>query len=100
MLGIKPFLTIEDGNLVTMEKVRTRSQAVDKLVEFVTEFEAIEKLIIMQNSPYITESVRLLQDRLATVYGKRTYPTILYGPLLASYLGPDATGVIVLEKEF
>ncbi|HLA43986.1 MAG TPA: DegV family protein, partial [Aggregatilineales bacterium] len=24
MLGIKPFLTIEDGNLVTMEKVRTR----------------------------------------------------------------------------
>ncbi len=32
MLGIKPFLTIEEGELITMEKVRTRPQAIDKLV--------------------------------------------------------------------
>jgi DegV family protein with EDD domain len=98
MLGIKPFLTIEEGQVAIMEKVRTRSQAVDKLVEFVLEFEEIEKLVILQNSPFTTEAVRMLQDRLASSLGRRAYPTILYGPTLASYLGPDGTGVVVLER--
>ena len=100
MLNIKPFLTIEGGHLTTMEKVRTRSQAVDKLVEFVTEFDDIERLVIVQNSPFMTEAVRLLQDRLAAELSQRNFPMMLYGPMLASYLGPDATGVIVLEREY
>jgi DegV family protein with EDD domain len=100
MLGIKPFLTIEDGHLQTMEKVRSRSQAIDKLVEFVIEFERLEKMIILQNSPFTTEAVRLLQDRLASEFGRRNFPTCLYGPTLASYLGTDATGVVVLERDY
>jgi DegV family protein with EDD domain len=99
MLGIKPFLTIEEGNLVTMEKVRTRSQAVDKLVEFVLEFGGIEQLVILQNSPYTTDTVRSLLDRLAAELGKRDFPTLVYGPTLACALGLDATGIVVLEKE-
>lgn len=99
MLGIKPFLTIEEGRIQTMEKVRSRSQAIDKLVEFVTEFERLEKMVIVQNSPFTTEAVRLLQDRLASEFGRRNFPTCLYGPTLASYLGPDATGVVVLERD-
>jgi DegV family protein with EDD domain len=54
MLGIKPFLTMEEGRILTMEKVRTRSQAIEKLVEFILEFESIEKLVILQNSPFTT----------------------------------------------
>lgn len=99
MLGIKPFLTIEDGTLLTMEKVRSRAQAIDKLVEYVTEFESIEKLIIIQNSPFTTEAVRILQDRLAAHLSRRNFPTLFYGPTLASFLGPDATGLFVLEGE-
>lgn len=99
MLGIKPFLTIEDGVLLTMEKVRSRAQAVDKLVEYVAEFEAIDKLIIVQNSPFTTEAVRILQDRLAAHLSRRNFPALLYGPTLASFLGPDATGLFILEGE-
>ncbi|MER3457624.1 MAG: DegV family protein, partial [Chloroflexota bacterium] len=36
MLGIKPFLTIEEGDLIPMEKVRSRDKAVEKLLEFIT----------------------------------------------------------------
>lgn len=99
MLGIKPFLTIEDGALLTMEKVRSRAQAIDKLVEYVGEFTSIEKLVIVQNSPFTTEAVRILQDRLAAQLSRRNFPTVLYGPTLASYLGPDGTGLFVLESE-
>lgn len=99
MLGIKPFLTIESGELMTMEKARSRSQAIDKLVEFATEFMAIDKLLILQSSPFTTESVRQLQERLAAELGKRNFANLLYGPTLASYLGPDATGIFILENE-
>ncbi|MFP4321034.1 MAG: DegV family protein [Anaerolineales bacterium] len=99
MLGIKPFITIEEGQLMTMEKVRNRAQAVDKLVEFVSEFGSIDKLVILKNSPFTSDTIRLLQDRLNTEIGQQSYPVILYGSMLAHYLGPDATGIVILESE-
>ena len=50
MLDIKPFLTIEEGELIPMEKVRTQA-AVDKIVEFVAEFSALEQLVILHSAP-------------------------------------------------
>ncbi len=97
MLGIKPFMTIEEGTLVAMEKVRTRNQATDRLVEFVTEFSSIEKLIILQNTPYPTDQTRLLQDRLALEFPRSEFPILMYGPSLAVHIGPDAMGVVVYE---
>lgn len=99
MLNIMPFVTIEAGMLIPMEKVRSHSQAVDKLVEFVTEFITIEKLIIMQNTLRITEQTRMLQDRLMLDFPHLDYPVMLYEPLLSSWIGPDGMGIVVLEGE-
>lgn len=99
MLGIKPFLTIEDGEIVPMEKVRTRSQAVDKLIEFVAEFSNIKELVIMQNTAHITDQTRMLQDRLALEFGRHDFPVRMYGPTLGTHLGPDGVGIIVYESE-
>ncbi len=38
MLGLKPLATMEDGDLIPMEKVRSYARAVDKLYDFVIEF--------------------------------------------------------------
>jgi DegV family protein with EDD domain len=100
MLGIKPFLAIEEGQIIPMEKVRSRERAVDKLAEFANEFSAIEQMIILQNTPYPTEETKMLQERLALVAtGKKDkgYPILLYGPLLASHIGPDGMGLMVYE---
>lgn len=99
MLEIKPLLTIEDGALITMEKARTHSQAIEKMIEFVTEFTDISKLAITQYTQRITDETRMLQDRLALEFGHMNYPILLYDALMASYLGPDATGMVVLEGE-
>lgn len=99
MLDIKPFLTIEEGELIPIEKVRTQAQAVDKLVEFVAEFASLEKLVILHNSPYATERTRSLQERLAADFPEREFPLMMYGPSLAALIGPDAMGVVVFEGE-
>ncbi len=99
MLGIKPFLTIEEGELIAMEKVRTRAQALDKLVEFVTEFSGLDHVVILQNTAHPTDYTRQLQERLALEYAAKPVPVIMYNPSLASFIGPDAMGMVVFEGD-
>ena len=98
MLDIKPFLTIEEGELVPMEKVRTQTQAIDKLVEFVSEFSALDKLVILTHTPYPTERTRQLQDRLASEFPGRHFSIMMYGPSLATMIGTHGMGVVVYEN--
>ncbi len=97
MLEIKPFLTIEDGDIVAMEKFRTKQQAVEKLIEFVSEFSELEHLAIMQSTPTVTEDTRLVLEQLAIDFPGRQFPISVYGPSLGTFLGPSAMGVIVFE---
>ncbi|NDJ60101.1 MAG: DegV family protein [Chloroflexi bacterium] len=99
MIGIKPVLSIEDGQLITIEKVRTRLQATERLVEFAAEFTDVEDAIILQHKTYLTEQGRMLQDRLAVEFPDLHFPHALYGPSLAALIGPEATGLVVLERE-
>jgi DegV family protein with EDD domain len=99
MLGIKPFLSIEDGDIVPMEKVRNRQQAVEKLVEFVSEFSHLEHLAILQSAPAPSDDSRQLLNQLAINFPGRKFPVVAYGPSLATYIGPGGMGVIVFEGE-
>lgn len=99
ILGVKPFLGIEHGRMVLIEKVRTRAQAIDRLVEFVVEFADVDDVVILQHKSYMSEQTRMVQDRLALDFPGQYFPYALYGPTLAALIGPDATGIVVLEKE-
>ena len=58
MLGVKPIATMEDGDLIPVEKVRSYGRAVDKLYEFVSEFSRINQLHLIQHD-FETEAAQL-----------------------------------------
>lgn len=95
MLGIKPLLIVEDGEILPLEKVRTRSGGMDKLYEFVTEFPHLEKIAILKGANAAAPSE--LIERLQAVYPKRDMDLVTYGPVMATHLGPEAIGVFVYE---
>ena len=64
MLGIKPFLSIEEGEIIPIEKVRSRDKAVDKLIEFASEFTNIDHGVILQSGKMPTDDTRLLLEQL------------------------------------
>lgn len=99
MLGIKPFIGVEEGALKVIEKVRTRHQAIERLVEFVVEFDELDDALIIQSKPHLSEATRMLQDRLAIDFPQRSFPYMLVGASLAALLGTDLTGVTLLESE-
>lgn len=99
MLGIKPFLSIEDGHIIVIEKVKSRSNAIERLIEFLTEFEDVDDAVIIQPRPHITEQTRIIQDRLSIEFPGKHFPYMLYGASFAHLIGTTATGVHVLESE-
>jgi DegV family protein with EDD domain len=100
MLGLKPFLTIEDGRIVPVEKVRTRTQAIDRLMEFAIEFTDIEDGVVLQPTVAMSDHTRQFQERLSEEFPEQSFPFIVYNPSLAALIGPTATGIVILEHEW
>ncbi|HRE46523.1 MAG TPA: DegV family protein [Aggregatilineales bacterium] len=99
MLAIKPFLTLEDGELVVMEKARSKPQVVDKLIEFVTEFAAVEQLAVLRGASAAPEVMRSLAERMREEFSPTPYPILTASSVLASLLGTEAIGIMILERE-
>ncbi|MFQ5611136.1 MAG: DegV family protein [Anaerolineae bacterium] len=97
MLNIKPILFMEDGEIIPLEKVRTPDKAIEKLFNFVAEFDGSEQMAIIQATPYPTEETKMLLERLGQLFPDMDFPIIQYNPVLATHVGPTALGVIVYE---
>lgn len=99
MLRIKPLLLVEDGDVVPLEKVRTRAAAVEKLADFVAEFASIQQVVIL-TSPVESEIGSLvgeLRELLSAALPEHRFEVVEYDPVLACHLGPEALGVVVYE---
>lgn len=95
ILGLRPISTMEDGDLLPIEKVRNYARAVDKLYEFIVEFSHIKHMYLVQHG-FETEAAHLL-ERLDAAFPHREFPVIGYSPSLAVHIGPKALGIIVCE---
>ena len=94
-LNIKPLLTVRDGKLDMLEKVRTRRKAIDRMIELVgidlhgRDFERLA--IIHVNNP---SGARELQELVAAHYRCRQ-PVIVveFGAGLSVHAGAGVVGV-------
>jgi DegV family protein with EDD domain len=97
MLGIKPFLSLEEGGLVPLEKVQTQEQAIEKLMEFVGEFTHLHRLAVVYNAYDGETHGRLLCQRVQEVFPGCPVSTIHMGASVASIFGPRSSGLIVFD---
>jgi DegV family protein with EDD domain len=97
MLKIHPFIQVEDGDVIPLEKSRRPERAVDKLVEFASEFPRIKRLVIFQAHVEPREETLDLKDRLVQIAPSIDIPVIVYDPVIASHIGPEGLGLVVYE---
>jgi DegV family protein with EDD domain len=98
MLHVMPFLILENGRLVPIQKVRSPRHLVDILHEFIMEFNDLRHIAIIQGVPPFEQEAKNLRDR---VNGENTSPSFsehTLGAALATILGPRSLGVVVWEK--
>ena len=93
--GFKPLLIVEEGEIVPMERVRSRGKSVDRLHEFLAEFACFEQAAVLQG--HLADDAHLLFEQLVEAFPENSLNIQPYGPALATYLGPSALGLGVYE---
>ena len=95
MLGIRPLLILEEGEIVPLEKVSSTTRAGERLFEFISEFAKIESMTLIHGGD--GAALQDLIQRVEAAFPHTPLDVALYGPALASYVGPGGLGVFVNE---
>jgi fatty acid kinase fatty acid binding subunit len=98
LLSVKPIIRVKDGVVDTMERVRTRSKARERLIELICERE-IERLAILHT---ISPDVEAFRDAVVARAPGGLDPeavTIdLVGASVGPHLGPGCVGAAILYR--
>jgi DegV family protein with EDD domain len=98
MLQIVPCLTMEEGSLVAVEKVRSQDRAIEKLAEFATEFEPDATFAMMQISPAPTaRSVELVNALKPALPAAASFPIVGCGADIGRIIGTNGLGIMIIE---
>jgi DegV family protein with EDD domain len=97
MLSIKPILTIKEGEMAPLTRVRSPSAGMDYLYNFVPGFSKIAALAV-EHATTPDEADRLVERLSAIVPKDRIYRAIV-SPVLGTHAGPNALALTVLEAE-
>lgn len=97
MLSIKPILTIKDGEMAPLTRVRSPAAGMDYLYNFVPGFPKIEALAV-EHATTPAEADELV-ERLSSILPKERIYRSIVSPVLGTHAGPNAIALTVLEAE-
>jgi DegV family protein with EDD domain len=95
LLNIKPVLTLKDGEVVPVAKVRTRTKGIDRLLEFVKGAHNIQDLSVVYNTT--PDEAKVLVESIGTLLPKEQIRLARVGPLLGVHMGPGSLVVALRE---
>jgi DegV family protein with EDD domain len=97
MLSIKPILTIKDGEMAPLTRVRSPAAGLDYLYNFVPGFSKIEAVAV-EHATTPAEADGLVERLSSIISEERIYRSIV-SPVLGTHAGPYALALTVLEAE-
>ena len=97
MLSIKPILTVKDGEMAPLTRVRSPAAGMDYLYNFVSGFSKIEALAVEHATT--PDKADELVERLSLLLPKARIYRSIVSPVLGTHAGPDAVALTVLEAE-
>jgi DegV family protein with EDD domain len=91
----RPLLLLEAGRLASLQRSRRRGEPVERMIEFVGEFAVLKGLWILHAA--IVPELSALREHLALATPGLAFEDHVYGPVLASLIGPTALGLVAFE---
>lgn len=93
LLQVKPLLSVHEGEIYPVARVRLRRRALERLYEFARNYTRIEALALAYSTT--PQDVEDLARRLADLFPREKMQISRFGPVLGTYLGPGAVGIAV-----
>lgn len=95
-LKLRPLLRVDEGKVVPFERTRTRSKAIQALVDFAREVDVAEELAVIYNTT--PDDAARLADMVAPITPEHDVHISQMGPVLDTHLGPDVLGIVVKAR--
>jgi DegV family protein with EDD domain len=97
LLSVNPILTMKDGEVSPLTRVRSRAAGMDYLYNFAADFPRIEELAVEHaTTPGQADE---LVERLSSVFPKERIYRSTVSPVIGTYTGPKVLSISVLEAE-
>lgn len=97
LLSVKPLLTMREGHLVPVERVRTRARGLERLSQIAVEQRPFDGPLVVGHSDNVELADVLRRELLAAAPGIEIIDAEL-GPTVGTYAGPNAVGVALLRR--
>jgi DegV family protein with EDD domain len=97
LLSVKPILTMSEGELAPLTRVRSVSAGIDYLFNYANGFSNIEGMAVEHATT--PEEADKLVERLSTIYPKERIYRSVISPVIGTYSGPNALAITILEGE-
>lgn len=96
ILRLKPLLTVKNGEVHPLEKIRTRSKGIDRLCDIVKEHAPLESLAVVYTTT--PDDAAQLADRLRPLVPSGDIPISQVGPVVGTHAGPGVLGISLTQK--
>jgi len=97
VLSIKPILTVKEGEISPVTRLRSQSAGAEYLYNFIAGFPNVEAVAVEHST--LPDEADKLVERLGTSIPKKNIYRSTVSPVLGVYGGPNAIAVTVLEAE-
>jgi DegV family protein with EDD domain len=95
LLKIKPILAIREGELYPLERVRTRVQGLERIIQSAVRHHNVRMAAVGHATT--PEDAELIRERLAMAFPHAQVFTVRFGPVLGTHSGPGIVAVGVVE---
>ena len=96
LLSIKPVLTIRNGEVAPLTRVRSMAGGIDVLYNFAADHKSIDEMAVEHaTTPDLADA---LVERLAALHPANKIYRTTVSPVLGAYMGPNVLSVSVLGK--
>lgn len=95
IFSIKPILTVRDGEILPVERVRTRKRALDRLFEIAAAEDPVTEIAVAHGTT--EDDARYLRRRLGELYPDAHFLMSRVGPVIGAHAGPGIIGTLVVR---
>lgn len=97
VLSLKPVLTVRDGHVTPLERVRTWRKAMDRMIELIREQGPLEALAVYHVGN--EADARVMAERLADLVPLDEILIGELGSVVTTYAGPGALGAVPVRRK-
>jgi DegV family protein with EDD domain len=95
LLSMKPILQVRDGQVLPLERVRTRGKAMERIGQVVEQLGPLEAMAIVGSD----EASRQMLVETVQRFWSGPIATAGLGPVVGTHAGPGAAGVVAITQE-